>query len=127
MVTLWGPWCPPCVTEVPTLNRLQVRYAADGLAVVAIAFDRGPAKEAWKQRLRRFAKEHGIVYLILDGGSTDSFSKTLPMVDDVQGLPVEILIDRSGHVVDCRNGYGYNRNWERKLEGRIKRLLNEKP
>ncbi len=58
-------------------------------------------------------------------GSTDSFSETLPRIDDVQGLPVEILIDRNGRVVDCRNGYGYNRNWERKLEGRIKRLLKE--
>jgi len=94
---------------------------------VAIAFDRGPAAESWKKTLRMFVKKHGIIYLILDGGSTESFSKTLPMIDEVHGLPVEILIDRSGRVVDCRNGYGYKGSWEKKLEGRIKKLLQEAP
>ncbi len=127
LVTLWGPWCPPCISEIPTFNRLQLRYVDQGLVVVAIAFDRGPAAESWKKTLRMFVKKHGIIYLILDGGSTESFSKTLPMIDEVHGLPVEILIDRSGRVVDCRNGYGYKGSWEKKLEGRIKKLLQEAP
>jgi thiol-disulfide isomerase/thioredoxin len=127
LVTLWGPWCPPCISEIPTFNRLQTRYAEEGLVVVAIAFDRGEAAESWKKELSKFVRKHDIEYLVLDGGSTDSFSRALPMMDEVYGLPVEILIDRSGQVVDCRNGYGYTRNWERKLEGRIKQLLQETP
>jgi len=27
----------------------------------------------------------------------------------VKGIPVEILVDRTGHVVQARNSYGYNR------------------
>lgn len=122
-VTLWGTWCPPCVSEIPTLNDLQRRYADDGLTVVAIAFEKIEPPDQRRQHLRDFAREHSIEYLILDGGDVTEFADALPMLDDVKGLPIEIVIDRSGAVIDCRNGYGYKKSWARKLEDRLKALL----
>ena len=46
-----------------------------------------------------------------------------PMVDHVKGLPVEILIDRSGKVVASRNSYGYKKKWAAKIEQEIEQLL----
>ena len=39
LVDLWGTWCPPCVSEIPTLIDLQERLGDRGLVIVAIAFE----------------------------------------------------------------------------------------
>lgn len=127
LVTLWGTWCPPCVSEIPVFNDLQARYGEDGLVVVAIAFDRNDNSPGRQEELRNFVEQHQIGYLVLDGGSTASFSETLPMVKGVKGLPVEILIDRSGRVVDCRNGYGFSEEWAQGLQDRLKEVLYAAP
>jgi len=123
LVTLWGTWCPPCVSEIPTLNDLQRRFAAAGLTVVAIAFEKTQPAAERRGHLQKFVQQHEIEYLVLDGGDVSEFAQALPMLDDVKGLPIEIVIDRAGVVVDCRNGYGYNKSWARKLENRLKDLL----
>ena len=122
-VTLWGTWCPPCRTEVPTFNDLHERYADAGLVIVGIAFERDSTATLRRERLREFSREHEIKYLVLDGGATSDFSSALPMVEDVKGLPIEIFIDRSGTVVESRNGFGYKKKWARNLDRDLKRLL----
>ena len=126
LVTLCCTWCPPCWSEIPTFISLQERYGDDGLVVVGIAFERDTLVDVRRQRLRDFSQKHKINYLVLDGGVTSDFSTALPMVVDVKGLPIEILIDRSGVVVESRNGYGYKKRWARGLEKDLKRLLVEK-
>lgn len=42
LVNFWATWCPPCVEEVPSLNRLAERYHEQQFAVVSIDF-REPA------------------------------------------------------------------------------------
>ena len=64
-----------------------------------------------------------INYLILDGGDTSEFSEALPQIDDVDGLPIEIFVERRGKVVDIRNGFGYSDEWAEELEEKIKTLL----
>jgi len=123
-VTIWGTWCPPCQSEVPTFVDLQNRYHKEGLEIVAIAFERDGLAEARRQGLRKFSARHDINYLVLDGGDTTDFSKALPMVVDVKGLPIEIMIDRSGAVVESRNSYGYKKRWARDLERDLRRLLS---
>ncbi len=123
LVTLWGSWCPPCVSEIPTIQALQKRLGPDGLEIVAIAFEKETDGAARGDHLRNFSAKNEINYLVLDGGSTSDFSTALPMVDDVEGLPVEILIDRNGVVVDTRNGYGYSEKWALGLEKRLIDLL----
>ena len=124
LVTLWATWCPPCLSEIPTFNELHRRLADRGLTVVAIAFEEDRDPEVRRQRLRDAIAEHGIEYLVLDGGAPSEFESALPMMRNVRGLPVEITIDRSGLVVDCRNGYGYSERWARRLEKRLDRLLD---
>ena len=43
LVNFWATWCPPCVEEVPSLNRLAERYREQPFAVVSIDF-REPAE-----------------------------------------------------------------------------------
>lgn len=39
VVNFWAVWCPPCREEIPALNRLQEKYAANGVQFVGIALD----------------------------------------------------------------------------------------
>lgn len=123
LISLWGSWCPPCLSEIPTFNDLQSRFGDDGLEIVAIAFEKISDEATRRDDLRAFVSKHEIDYLVLNGGTTSDFSTALPMVDDVEGLPVEILIGRNGAVVDARNGFGYSEQWAQGLESRLKTLL----
>ena len=41
LVHFWGSWCPPCIEELPSIDRLQKALWNEGLLVVAISRDRG--------------------------------------------------------------------------------------
>jgi len=43
MVHFWATWCPPCVEEIPTLERLYRAYFGRGLEILAVSVDEGGA------------------------------------------------------------------------------------
>ena len=42
LVNLWATWCVPCREEMPSLVRLQRRYAGRGLKVLLVSWDSDP-------------------------------------------------------------------------------------
>jgi len=122
-LTAWGTWCPPCLSEIPFLKKLEEEYGPRGLRVVAIAFERFAEAGERREKLRSFCAEQEIHYLVLDGGSTKDFAEALPEVDGAKGLPIEFLIDAEGETVLVRNSYGFSEEWARDLEERIEKLI----
>src|ERR1035437_3119800 len=45
VLNFWATWCPPCVDEMPSLNRLAERYSDKGLEVVAVSVDEDRSAE----------------------------------------------------------------------------------
>lgn len=43
MVHFWATWCPPCVEELPTLERLYRSYFGKDLEILAVSVDEGGA------------------------------------------------------------------------------------
>ena len=123
LVDLWATWCPPCISEIPTLNDLQTRYGDSGLVIVAIAFEAEVREDQRRAGLREFVAQRGIDYLVLDGGTPEDFETALPSVKNVRGFPVEIFVDRRGEVAIVRNGYGFKKKWAAKLRREIESLL----
>ncbi|WP_218822765.1 TlpA family protein disulfide reductase [Tistlia consotensis] len=41
VLNFWATWCPPCVAEMPSLDRLQGDLGGEGIVVVALSEDRG--------------------------------------------------------------------------------------
>ena len=122
-ITIWGTWCPPCRSEIPTFIDLQKKYKDEGLIILAIAFEKNEDDNLRRENLKSFADEQKINYLILDGGNVSEFSNALPQIEDVDGLPIEIFINRTGQVAEIRNGFGYTESWAEELEDNLQSLL----
>lgn len=88
VVNFWATWCPPCLEEIPDLDRLQTVHAASGLAVVGLAIDGMPAVQQFlARRPVRFA-------IGLAGLPGTELSRRLG--NRQGGLPFTAVFDRSG-------------------------------
>jgi thiol-disulfide isomerase/thioredoxin len=91
LLNLWASWCPPCLRELPSLDRLAVRFPGDKFAVVAVNLDRAGSRGAHEdpQTLyRRLAITHLAFYR--DPQGLLGFALGTP------GLPASLLFDAEG-------------------------------
>ena len=90
LVNIWATWCPPCVTEMPTLDALQVDLGGQGFEVVALSIDTGgmPA-------VRRFFDKIRIKHLNTAVDRTQLSFTNL----HIAGVPTTLLINADGKEV----------------------------
>ena len=88
LVNVWATWCAPCRVEMPALQQLATQYAPDGVVVLGLSVDRGPASA-----VDAFLAERGITYpvAIVDDATVAAFG-------GVRGYPTSLLLDRRGVV-----------------------------
>jgi len=89
LVNFWATWCPPCVEEMPSLERLHRALAGQGLVVLGVSVDDdGAALEA-------FVRRAGVTFPILRDpggrGPTAAWRTT--------GWPETFVVDRTGRIV----------------------------
>jgi peroxiredoxin len=89
-LNFWATWCPPCKTEMPSMERLHRRYRERGLTMLAISIDSAGDARA----VADFVKAHGLTFLI-------GLDPNLEVADPygVRVLPSTLLIDRAGNTV----------------------------
>lgn len=91
LVNFWATWCPPCVREMPALDRLSRAFRDAPFDVVAISAGEDAASiTAFRQRL----PEPLQLTLLLDpqGRTFKDFN--------LQGLPMSYLYDHQGQLLD---------------------------
>lgn len=89
LLNIWATWCPPCVREMPSMQRLYELLGDQGLRIVAVSVDAPGALGD----VRSFVHEYGLEFDILlnpGGGIQDAYA--------VNGLPTTFLIDRDGRI-----------------------------
>lgn len=87
VLNIWATWCPPCLREMPTLDRLQAELGSERFEVVALSIDRaGPSV------VREFFSEEGIEHLAL---YIDTSARALPRLD-IRGIPTTLVLDAAG-------------------------------
>ena len=104
LLNFWAAWCPPCVEEMPSMDKLQRIFTKDGksdLVVLAISSD-----ESWKDILE-FFKGVGTKIEVLwdpaagaDDGKADQKGRvgSLSISYGTDKLPESYLIDRNGKI-----------------------------
>ncbi len=87
VLAFWATWCPPCVTEVPRLNRLQADYASRGLQVIGISLDDS------SDTVKQFQSRHLMRYQVLMGTSSAQAA-----VGGIRAIPTLVILDRQHHL-----------------------------
>jgi peroxiredoxin len=96
VVNFWATWCPPCVDEMPDLQRIRDDYAARGVEVVGIGIDN-------PNKIRSFRDRHGLTLpLLIAGFGGNELAAALG--NQVAAMPYTVVIDRSGRVVQRKLG-----------------------
>ena len=114
VVNFWATWCPPCVEELPTLQRLWERAHVYGLDILAVNAGERP------ETIRAFlgALEPGIAFPVLLDRDGEAFRAWR-----VRGLPKTFVVDKRGRIVYEAEG-GRDMNSEH-IHGRLRALLDE--
>ncbi|MBI5015706.1 MAG: TlpA family protein disulfide reductase [Deltaproteobacteria bacterium] len=113
LLEFWSIFCKSCVEEMPHVEDLYRRYAAEGLTVVSVNTDVFSAK-----RVTSFLQKVGIrpPYPIVRDARQE-----IVEAYKVEVLPVTVLIDRSGWIRLYQEGY--RPGDEDQFESKIRRLL----
>ena len=96
VVNFWATWCPPCVEEMPDLQRVHDDYLGRGVTVVGLGIDAPSA-------LRRFREQHGLTMPLYAAGAAGS-DVGRALGNGSGALPYTVLIDRDGRIVHARLG-----------------------
>lgn len=90
LVNFWATWCPPCVKEMPDLDRFHQAHAARGWQVLGLAID-GPSP------VKAFLSRTPVSFPIgLAGvGGTEL---GLALGNQAGGLPFSVVIDARGRL-----------------------------
>ncbi len=86
LVNFWATWCPPCVDEMPSLERLHRALGKDGLVVLGVSVDEDEAA------LKRFVAERGITFSVL----RDPGGRRAAQAYHTTGYPETFVIDSAG-------------------------------
>ena len=89
VLNFWATWCPPCIEEMPSLNRLQERYAGQGMQVLAVSVDEDP--EAYLN----FLTQNEIAFLTLRDPN-----RRISLQYGTFKLPETYIISRDGLLVN---------------------------
>jgi thiol-disulfide isomerase/thioredoxin len=95
LLNFWATWCPPCVAEMPALDKLQADLGGDGFQVVAISTDRQGIKVS-----APFYRRIGLTHLGLYNDARGNLFDAL----DGKALPTTYLIGRDGRVIGTLEG-----------------------
>jgi thiol-disulfide isomerase/thioredoxin len=92
-LNIWSTMCPPCVAELPSIERLQAALVSDGVTFMCVATDGD------RERVRKFVESNGwkLPFFVL----ADS---EIPPVFDSDYVPATYVVSPDGFVVYQHTG-----------------------
>ena len=96
-LNIWATWCPPCVAEMPSINRLAGNPRLKDVVFLCVSVEED------LDVVRRFAHDRELSVPVYTGGLN------APRVFQTEGIPATFLIDRDGKIVAKEVG---SANWD---------------
>ncbi|MDO8419823.1 MAG: TlpA disulfide reductase family protein [Rubrivivax sp.] len=96
VLNFWATWCPPCIREMPEINRFQREFGARGWQVLGLAIDR-------PQPVRDFLARTPVDYAIAMAG-LEGTELTRRLGNTSGGLPFTVVFDREGLIAHRKLG-----------------------
>ena len=96
VVNFWASWCPPCVEEMPTLDKIAQEYASKNVLIVGIGID-SPSN------IREFLEKTPVSYPIVIGGLEGS-NLAKQMGNSQGALPYTVIVNQNGKAVFTKLG-----------------------
>lgn len=90
VVNFWATWCPPCVAEMPSIDRLSRTMASVDLSVIALSVDRAPVR-----KIVDFYEANDIQFLPVLQDKRMAVAREVGAL----GLPVTLILDREGREI----------------------------
>lgn len=113
LLDFWATWCGPCISEVPMLNKLQEKYADQGLKVIGVTMASGEAKE-----VKPIVGRVKMKYTVLMGDDDQAYDF------NIIGFPTTYLVTRDLKIF--RKYIGASSRKAAQIESDIQKLLDEK-
>jgi thiol-disulfide isomerase/thioredoxin len=87
LVNFWATWCPPCVAEMPSLQRLYTSLSGEPFALLAVSMGEN------KQQIQEFGEKAGVDFPLLPDPASDVSQRW-----EIDFLPTSHLIDVQGRL-----------------------------
>jgi thiol-disulfide isomerase/thioredoxin len=92
LLNIWATWCPPCVSEMPSLNALQAAYSPNDLAVIPVSLEKD------MDVVKKFMVDNKLTSLTPYIDSNGDTQK-LEALRGVAGVPVTLIFNRDMQVI----------------------------
>ncbi len=96
LINFWGTWCPPCVEEMPLLDRFYRENRANGFQMVGIAVDQAA-------KVVQFLTKNNILFpVIVSGAAGIEWAKKMGNL--AGGLPYTVVVSAEGRIAVRKPG-----------------------
>ncbi|MEO1654316.1 MAG: TlpA disulfide reductase family protein [Bacteroidota bacterium] len=91
-INFWATWCPPCVAEMPDINRLYQKVDKEQVVFLMISVDED--REAAKQFMEKKDFDLPLYFM----------NSPLPKIYDIRSIPTTYVIDSEGKIALVNQG-----------------------
>lgn len=118
MVNIWGTFCPPCISEMPGLAKLNEENKARGVEVVGIVID------LIDPYGRILAQQQKDAYAIIEATGAD-YTHIVPdremltgLLRNIQAVPATFFVDKNGKIIGKMYlGARSQNDWQKIIDG----------
>ncbi len=90
LLNIWATWCPPCVEEMPSMEKLHQELKDESFEILAVSIDVSGA-----EAVIPFMKKHKLGFSVL----TDT-TGAIKSLYQTTGVPESFIIDKDGIIVE---------------------------
>ncbi len=107
IIQIMGSWCPNCMDESRYFATLYPRFAAEGLEIIALAFEKSDRFEQAQAGLLKMRRDLQLPYTLLYAGSSQKIkaSKQLPWLTEIKAYPTTLFLNRQHCIVATHTGF----------------------